>query len=546
VPRLPDLLAALERNRARLWKVIYLAVAGGLLCVGLGRRFALPLVPILDADSPNYLWSALLKLNGDGFIHNAGLNFLYPGGLFLLLRAFSDFRAIVILQHLLGVAAGGFFLLGWNRLHDFDVASSLSRGVHQAIGLLGAAIYLLSATPIIFEMQIRPEAVCMFAQMLWFWFGIQFLFYRLVSLNAKAAAFYGIGGVASALLLYSLKPSYALTALFTVAVIVWLTVRSDPGWKHKALFFGGSIAVVLAFLVPEHLQARDDRVSRLFLPQTLFSVHAAIIREQMGDDLANGRTTPFPRPWLQSAYDDLGAEIQRFRRPPPGQFSLLGFDPDYLMNGEHAIFTRWLQQLGSDKEYEAFLKYYYWRTLRERSFSFGKKICRQIGVFYSWECPAFLTYRRIPLVAWHYGRGLAVMKEPETAEQLRQLPAGRRLVAQTEELCSREILLDTGKRLFWCHRVFNRAYLPALFLSVGIALGVILVRKPARSARWPSFLVLFLYLPNLGNVLAISAVHSMEVQRYSTVQFAAALVAELWAIRYLLGLISALIARRAA
>ena len=184
MPRLPDLLAALERNRARLWKVIYLAVAGGLLCVGLGRRFALPLVPILDADSPNYLWSALLKLNGDGFIHNAGLNFLYPGGLFLLLRAFSDFRAIVILQHLLGVAAGVFFLCGWNRLHDFDVASSLSRGVHQAIGLLGAAIYLLSATPIIFEMQIRPEAVCMFAQMLWFWFGMQFLFYRLVSPDA--------------------------------------------------------------------------------------------------------------------------------------------------------------------------------------------------------------------------------------------------------------------------------------------------------------------------------------------------------------------------
>ena len=70
------------------------------------RRFALPLVPILDADSPNYLWPALLKLNGDGFIHNAGLNFIYPGFLLLLLRGFSDFRAIVIVQHLLGLAGG--------------------------------------------------------------------------------------------------------------------------------------------------------------------------------------------------------------------------------------------------------------------------------------------------------------------------------------------------------------------------------------------------------------------------------------------------------
>jgi hypothetical protein len=44
----------------------------------------------------------------------------------------------------------------------------------------------------------------------------------------------------------------------------------------------------------------------------------------------------------------------------------------------------------------------------------------------------------------------------------------------------------------------------------------------------------FFFLVNLGNVLAISTVHSMEVLRYSTVLFATALFAELWAIRYLL------------
>jgi hypothetical protein len=49
-------------------------------------------------------------------------------------------------------------------------------------------------------------------------------------------------------------------------------------------------------------------------------------------------------------------------------------------------------------------------------------------------------------------------------------------------------------------------------------------------------LVIFFFLPNFGNVLAISAVHSMEVLRYSTIQFAAALFCELWAIRYLLDL----------
>ena len=73
-----------------------------------------------------------------------------------------------------------------------------------------------------------------------------------------------------------------------------------------------------------------------------------------------------------------------------------------------------------------------------------------------------------------------------------------------------------------------------LLVSVTTALCVILIRKPSQHGQWPSLLVLFLFLSNFGNVLAVSAVHSMEVQRYSTVQFAAALFAALWAFRYLL------------
>src|SRR5436305_9963470 len=136
-------------------------MAGVLICAALARRFALPLVPILDADSPNYLWPGLLKLNGEQFIHNAGLNFIYPGFLLLLLRGFSDFRAVVIVQHLLGLAGGGFFLLGWNWLHDLDFASRLRKPVHQTIGLFGATIHLLSPIPILFAMQVPHQAVCM-------------------------------------------------------------------------------------------------------------------------------------------------------------------------------------------------------------------------------------------------------------------------------------------------------------------------------------------------------------------------------------------------
>jgi hypothetical protein len=540
VRRLPELLFVRNGDRARLWTVLYFILVAAVFSLALVRRFALPLVPILDADSPNFLWPALLKLNGEGFIHNAGLNFIYPGTLYLLLRAFSDFRAIVIFQHVLGVAAGAFFLLGWNRLHDFDAASPIRRGVHRAIGLIGVAVYLFSATPILFETQIRADALCMFAQMLSVWLVLQFLFYRCATPNSRRAVSYGIGGVASALLLYSLKPSYALTALLTIGLVVWLMIRARSGWKDRTLFFAGALVAVVLFVVPEWLLARGDRLSRMFLPQTLFVVHAKIIHAQMGDDLEHNVATPFPRAWLEKAHDELGAEVARTHERFPAEFSTLGFHPDYLMNGDDAIITRWLHQLGGDDALQQFLEFYYWRALRHRPLSFAAKISEQLAIFYNWKCPAFLTYPRIILGPWHYAPSLAVQKDPENWEQMGKLPAGIQLAAQTEVLAGQTRELRSGKGLVFCHALLARAYLPALLVSAGLASWVLLVQKPFGSGRRiPSLIVFFLFLLNFGNVLAISVVHSMQVDRYSTVQFAAALFAELWALRYLLAFVMA-------
>lgn len=526
-----------------IWRCAYLVMAGALVVMGLARRFTLPLVPIFDADSPNYLWPALLKLNGDGFVHNAGLNFLYPGWLFVLLRIFSDFRAIIVFQHLLGVAAGIFLLLGWNRLHALDPAPFLRKAVHEAIGLFGAGIYLLSPIPVLFELHIRPEALCLSVQLLSFWLIAKSLFHRRAANRRKIVA-YGMAAVASAFLLCSLKPSYTLTALLVIAFVSWIILRAGLSWKLRAIFFAGVVVTALVFFVPERLLARGDRLTKMFLPETLFSVHANIIRDQIGDDLARGAPVPFPRRWLQPAYEDLGVEVSRARVVSPSPFSLLGFNPDFLMNGEHAIFNRWLEQLRNDDELERFLTYYYWRALRHRPFSFSAKIAREFGVFYRWDCPAFAAHQRIPLVAWHYGQSILVIKEPENWEQIGKTVAGGRLLAQTEELLSRETMFNSGKRVAFYHSVLARSYLPGLMIGVGLALWVLLVRKPSGQEQWPSLLLIFLFVLNFGNVLAISTVHSMEVLRYSTVQFSAALVAELWTIRYLLEFILRLFERK--
>src|SRR6266446_6144505 len=125
-------------------------------------RFRLPLNPIAVPDTWGYLSPALRKLIGAEFGHTNGRNFIYPGFVFLLLRVFGDFRAITIAQHFLGLLAGGILLLTWRRARVLVSDPRVRPAVHDGLGLLAAAIFLLASESIRFETQLRPEGVCAF------------------------------------------------------------------------------------------------------------------------------------------------------------------------------------------------------------------------------------------------------------------------------------------------------------------------------------------------------------------------------------------------
>jgi hypothetical protein len=156
-------LAFVRRNQTAVWKISYFVIAAFLFAAAAQKRFSWPQVPLANYD-PGYLQPALMKLNGDPFAHIQGLNSLYPGLVYLILRTWGDFRAITVIQHFLGLVAGVLFLATWSRLADFFPKPRLSRIAHEGIGLCGAAIYLLSNTPILLEMRIRSDALCMFLE----------------------------------------------------------------------------------------------------------------------------------------------------------------------------------------------------------------------------------------------------------------------------------------------------------------------------------------------------------------------------------------------
>jgi hypothetical protein len=524
------------RHQAALGKLGYFGLAALLFLVAAWNRFSLPQDPLADPDA--YLWPAISKLSGGSFPHLQGLNFLYPGIIYLILRIGGDFRAITVIQHLLGLAAGALFLASWSRLAEFCRRSLLSRTTHQAIGLFGAGIYLLSTVPVWFEMRIRSDSVCMFFQVLVFWLVIQFFYYRLISPNIRKAVIYAIGAGVSGFLLASLKPSFTLMALFAVAPVFWLTATIGRNITTKLIFFAAVVSVVFSLTFTEHYLRRNDPGVKIFLPQTLFAIHAKIIHGQMVADLEKGQTGGHSAEWLRKASDDLGKEIQRTHDLYPQAFPVLGFQPDYLHYGRDSLLHRWRRELG-DERFSKLMSYWYWHSLVRRPLAFVAKIVAQMRIFYSTDCPGFSARNKWPLSAWSYTRSLSVLSQSQWWKLLVKTPAGAAFVRRTEMLCSRNIVIRQNKAIQLLHVCCARTYLLVLLISVPLAGWFLLKQNDSYATNWPALWVLFFYFATFGNVLGVSVVHSMEVARYSNVLLISALFAQIWAIRWLIDVGSA-------
>ena len=523
--------AFVRANQIALWKISYFVIATFLFAAAAQKRFSLPQDPL--AGDNGYLWPALIKLSGGAFAHIQGLNFLYPGTIYLVLRTWADLRAISVIQHLLGLVAGALFLASWARLADFFPRPRLNRVAHEAIGLWGAAIYLLSNGPVLFEMQIQSDSVCMFFEILTIWLIVQFFYYRVVSPNVRKTVIYGTGGAISALLLASLKPSFTLMALFAVAPVIWLILNAKGNFTGKVVFLGISVSIILAVTLTEHYLRRNDQTVKMFLPETLFAIHAKIIHAQMAADVKNGRTSSYSREWLRVARDDLEGEIQRTHDLYPQKFPLLGFEPDLLMSGADPLLNRWRRQLG-DEGFLRFLHYWYWHSVVRRPLAFAQKIVSQLGVFYSTKCPAFCIYKKLPLSSWAYAASFSWLSHPQSLRLLAMVPAASDFLERTKKLRFTNINIPQDKRIRMWNIYCARTYLAILLVSVPLAVCFLLRRSKSEESKWPAFFVIFFYSANFGNVFGISVVHTMEVPRYSTVQFIGALFAQFWAIRWLL------------
>ena len=147
----------------------------------------------------------------------------------------------------------------------------------------------------------------------------------------------------------------------------------------------GGVAVMALLLLPEYFLGRTDQQTEMLAPSMLFAVHADIICDQMGDDVASGVKIPYPHEWLKRIQSILSEEIAKSFVANPMHFSSLTFDPTYLLYEKTSIGPQLYGEFhGNVPELCAFYRFLYWRALLQQPQRILQKITRQMSLFYGY------------------------------------------------------------------------------------------------------------------------------------------------------------------
>ena len=496
----------------------WLALAG-ILGLGASLRLQWPLEPLSDPDTWGYLHPALSKLIGQGFQHTYGRNFVYPGWVYLWLRACGDFRAICLAQHLLGLATGLLLWRVWQSWREWFVQPRVPGWMASLLGLGLAAFYVSSTTVIFLEQRIRPEAIFPFFALLAIYLTLEFLRAWFVTRRTVRAAVCGGGIVFDAILCSALKPSFGFT--LGVALLPLAAAVLQPGQaRRRRLAISGAAAAALLLaglllLWPEHELARADDISELFLPETLLTVHANVIHEQMSRDLAAGNPTPYSTAWLASLRDRLGHELALAATPGQKPYPSLGFNPDYLMYQDSLC--RFLYQEIGVRRIAQLCFYYYWRSWRYQPSAMARNVARQLGTFYNQDCPAFWLGRAID-ISRNYRKTLAAFEPANYQPPVLAYPPARAYLAAARRLATARAVYQQGPVFTLANTLAAEVYLPLLMVVAGSWVIVLcLPQAGIRPELGPAgALVLLFFAYTFGNCLTVAIVHSLDIDRYSS------------------------------
>ena len=507
-------------------------------------RFSFPVLPAIDRDYGGFLNPALVALAGHPFQHMEGRNFLYPSIMYAVLAICRDFRAIALFQHLLGLATGGLLLATWCAAGRALRPVHLPRWLYDVMGLGMLAVFLFAPQPVQFEFLVRPDVLCPFFAALDFFLLVRFLLAWKVDRNSRALFGFGTAALFVSFVLPNLKPSFWLTTVFTTIPVWWcLIFERRETWRRRLLMAALPVtAAYLLLFLPEKILLRTDTQGTSFLPESIFSIHALIIREQIAADIATpDPEVPYSTESLRYILNSLDETIASARLHNPTQMSALGYDADWLLY-HYPFFT----DISRANHWRVesllrFCRYYYRRTWEKQPGAMLRKIGIQLGLFYNLQCPAYCDN------AFHmekyYRNADELLHEAKVQGVIEESPLALTYRGQVAQVKDRETVIGIRKTLRRIVNALGNAYLP-LHLAWLAALPWICWRAEYRRQFGLFCLILGIgYAFNFGNNLGIAILHTLQISRYTYVQFTTTLLTEMLTGFFVMELLATLLRR---
>lgn len=486
-------------------------------------RWALPTLPLADPDTRGYLSPALQHLAGHGMLQEESRGLAYPLLLRGILGVFGNFHSIVIVQHVLGLFSGVIWLLAFHIWVGFLPVNRRWLDLAWWVATGGVAMYLGNPATLVFETQIRPEAVFPFFCLAQIATTLLFIRSRWVQPHLVKSILFSGAAAFFAVFCLSLKPSWGLAALIPLAVaIVSLCYRGALLGHPLAFRLGPIVAMGMAFIlwnggVPRLVGWIANPAAGGHLAGTLFTVHADIISREMHHRAARGELDFNEVKFLAK----LDARLAESRKA--GKYRTLGHDPDFLLFHSDTMYNFPNIPAEDAPQRNCYLRRAYLRAVVNEPWLMLRKITRQMVKGYADASKSVLnSSMRWKVLFLETDVCLSSIVLPEVPSALAknfQQTLGEIREAKTSQP---EILRAAS----WLPPQWVFYYVVTWFQVITLVAGAVafllapwMFRR--RSLRqfavgfWGGFVV---WSCTVGSALTVSIIHSFDIDRYVRLQ----------------------------
>lgn len=497
--------------------IIYIAVI---------LRLSLNQVPYSGGDTWGFIGSAVKWFDTNEFVHISGRSFPYPLFVLGVLYIFHDFSYIAITQHLIGVLTGIMILIVWR---DIIRSLKLDRSyqlLYDIFGLLLAALFLFSESPINLEHQMRNETIYPFFLILQVFFVFRLILS--IKLRSNKVYLYGTLFFVNNYFIFIFQSRWGLALIFNLLIyIVCFVVLNKYNIKHILLFW--IIPIILSFVfiyVPENILIKDMGAKRSFIKGRLFWTHAKIVDIELEKDINNEHFDKYNKKILIRIREYLNkAFLQKGHK-----HKYIGV---YLNRLLHDVPDNYLRSIFSYDEYGEFTMHYFLKAVRKHPGKYAKKVLLEMSQFYNFTGSMYT--KRKHKVDWEaYADGTNRLSNKHS-EYLPYRSYYNAISNYSMSFYDQKKIKVPGIDFIYILLSFTYIFCFILFFAIFIKDIISSIRsKILNENSLFGIIIAIVFFFNFFVILSNSMVYCLDVSRYIDDQFLFVLFANIGAILYII------------